>query len=206
MELFFVVIVTHFIALLSPGPDFFLILTTLFREGRNASKSTCMGIALGNLIIICSIFACLFLLGKFNPQIFNFVKWGGIIYLSYLSIRCFTFAIHADLPLGYSLELKPTTTITQIKSLLLGLQSSLLNPKNILFYSSILLVIYQHFNMLQLSLISIWMVSIVLIWNLFLVKLLSLKQARNWFKAHIQAIYYLCAFCFAVFSVVLMFH
>lgn len=48
MELFIAIALTHFIALLSPGPDFFLILTTLLRHNRNAAILVCCGVALGN--------------------------------------------------------------------------------------------------------------------------------------------------------------
>ena len=64
MELFVIIAFTHFIALLSPGPDFFLILTTLLRHGRSAARFVCVGIALGNACILMVIYACLFFLGK----------------------------------------------------------------------------------------------------------------------------------------------
>ena len=62
MELFVIIAFTHFIALLSLGPDFFRILTTLLRHGRSAARLVCVGIALGNACILMVIYAGLFFL------------------------------------------------------------------------------------------------------------------------------------------------
>ncbi|MDU3121696.1 MAG: hypothetical protein E6710_04635, partial [Acinetobacter baumannii] len=39
MEVFLFIAFTHFLALLSPGPDFFLILTSLLQKGRRYTYS-----------------------------------------------------------------------------------------------------------------------------------------------------------------------
>ena len=56
MELFLTIAITHFLALLAPGPDFFLILKTLMQGRKSAAKSVCIGIALGNAIILVVIY------------------------------------------------------------------------------------------------------------------------------------------------------
>ncbi|MFI7968897.1 amino acid transporter, partial [Acinetobacter baumannii] len=48
MEVFLVIAFTHFLALLSPGPDFFLILTSLLQKGRRYTYGIVLGITLGN--------------------------------------------------------------------------------------------------------------------------------------------------------------
>ena len=91
----------------------------------------------------------MFFLGKFDDEILKLVKWGCIAYLSYLSYRCFIFAQQAKLTGDYHLEHQNKPTFAWIKYVLLGIQSSLLNPKNILFYSSIIMAIYQHYNVVS---------------------------------------------------------
>lgn len=204
MQLFIIVIVTHFIALLSPGPDFFLILTSLFRNGPHAARAVCLGIVLGNVAVIGLILSALFFLGKLDDEILKLVKWGCIAYLSYLSYRCFIFAQQAKLIGDYHLEHQNKPTFAWMKYVLLGVQSSLLNPKNILFYSSIIMAIYQHYNVVQLTLTCLWMVSVVLIWNLFLVRLMTQNIAMHWFKTKIKYIYYLSSFCFGLFAAALL--
>ena len=60
MELFIAIAITHFLALLSPGPDFFLILSTLLRQGQRSAKMICLGVATGNAFIILMIYLSLF--------------------------------------------------------------------------------------------------------------------------------------------------
>ena len=43
----------HFLALLSPGPDFFLILGHAVRHRLRGALYICLGIALGNALYIC---------------------------------------------------------------------------------------------------------------------------------------------------------
>ncbi|WP_252719482.1 LysE family translocator [Acinetobacter soli] len=81
MELFIAIALTHFIALLSPGPDFFLILTTLLRHNRNAAILVCCGVALGNAVIIALVFIGLQLLINIDKSILVAIKWIGILYL-----------------------------------------------------------------------------------------------------------------------------
>jgi threonine/homoserine/homoserine lactone efflux protein len=204
MELLLIVIVTHFIALLSPGPDFFLILTTLLRAGRQTAKYVCFGIVIGNIVVIGFIFSSLFMLGQLNHHILEIVKWGSIIYLSYLSYRCFTYAGHADFSLDLQVEVADQPVLQKVKSLLLGIQSSILNPKNILFYGSIILAVYSSYTAWQLSLLCLWMINVVFFWNLFLIRLMSHKKTLQCFKTRIKAIYYLSSLCFSLFAVVLL--
>lgn len=66
------------------------------------------------------------------------------------------------------------------------------------------MAIYQHYNVVQLTLTCLWMVSVVLIWNLFLVRLMTHNQAMHWFKSKIKYIYYLSSLCFGLFAVALV--
>ncbi len=52
MEVFLVIAFTHFLALLSPGPDFFLILTSLLQKGARYTYGVILGITLGNAVIL----------------------------------------------------------------------------------------------------------------------------------------------------------
>ena len=203
MELFFVIALTHFMALLSPGPDFFLIITTLLRKGKKSAHWVCIGIVLGNTLILMAIFGSLFLLGKINVAILKYIQLGGAIYLIYLAYLCF---LYAKTPIEF--DSKPVQTIHQSHristNIRLGLQSSLLNPKNIMFYGSLILLIDQDFNAVQKVLLSTWMIGVVLIWNLLILKLISHKKWINWLKAKSQWLYYISSACFLFFSMVLV--
>ena len=207
MDVFLVIAFTHFLALLSPGPDFFLILTSLLQKGRHYTYGVILGITLGNALILA---ACLFgfmLLGDLSSGLLTLFKWLGAAYLAYLSFLCFNAARASDL--SFSTEennLIDQANIKQnkIKSLMLGMQSSLLNPKNIMFYSSLMLLIQYKFSLIQKLLMSTWMVGVVLVWNILLVGLLAQGRVLDKIKRSATGLYYCSSIAFIIFAVLLI--
>ena len=207
MDVFLVIAFTHFLALLSPGPDFFLILTSLLQKGRHYTYGVVLGITLGNALILA---ACLFgfmLLGDLSSGLLTLFKWLGAAYLAYLSFLCFNAARASDL--SFSTEennLIDQANIKQnkIKSLMLGVQSSLLNPKNIMFYSSLMLLIQYKFSLIQKLLMSTWMVGVVLAWNILLVGLLAQGRVLDKIKRSATGLYYCSSIAFIIFAVLLI--
>ena len=207
MDVFLVIAFTHFLALLSPGPDFFLILTSLLQKGRHYTYGVILGITLGNALILA---ACLFgfmLLGDLSSGLLTLFKWLGAAYLAYLSFLCFNAARSSDL--SFSTEennLIDQANIKQnkIKSLMLGVQSSLLNPKNIMFYSSLMLLIQYKFSLIQKLLMSTWMVGVVLVWNILLVGLLAQGRVLEKIKRSATGLYYCSSIAFIIFAVLLI--
>lgn len=207
MDVFLVIAFTHFLALLSPGPDFFLILTSLLQKGRHYTYGVILGITLGNALILA---ACLFgfmLLGDLSSGLLTLFKWLGAAYLAYLSFLCFNAARASDL--SFSTEennLINQANIKQnkIKSLMLGVQSSLLNPKNIMFYSSLMLLIQYKFSLIQKLLMSTWMVGVVLVWNILLVGLLAQGRVLEKIKRSATGLYYCSSIAFIIFAVLLI--
>ena len=202
MELFVIIAFTHFIALLSPGPDFFLILTTLLRHGRPAARLVCVGIGLGNACILMVIYACLFFLGKIDENILLYVRYIGAVYLIYLAALCFYYAKTEVITTHGKTDAVPTLLST-VNYLSQGLRSSVLNPKNILFYSSLVLLVYVDFGVVQHILMVLWMVTVVLVWNILLVKLLSCKVWIDWLRVKSRWLYYISGSCFILFSLML---
>ena len=207
MDVFLVIAFTHFLALLSPGPDFFLILTSLLQKGRHYTYGVVLGITLGNALILV---VCLFgfmLLGDLSSGLLTLFKWLGAAYLAYLSFLCFNAARSSDL--SFSTEennLIDQVNIKQnkIKSLMLGVQSSLLNPKNIMFYSSLMLLIQYKFSLIQKLLMSTWMVGVVLVWNILLVGLLAQGRVLEKIKRSATGLYYCSSVAFIIFAVLLI--
>lgn len=203
MEIFLIIALTHFVALLSPGPDFFLLLSTLLSAGRRCAIWVCSGIAVGNALVLMLIYVSLYALGGLDPKLLNILRYVGVVYLIYLAIRCLL-ATRQSMPLQQDATTNQFThtDATRLKYALLGLQSSLLNPKNIMFYSSLLLMFYSQFSLRQHLAISIWMLVVVLCWNRFVVGLLSHPRWLNRLKAQAKWIYYVSATCFLAFAVV----
>ncbi|MBU3085174.1 LysE family translocator [Acinetobacter seifertii] len=207
MDVFLVIAFTHFLALLSPGPDFFLILTSLLQKGRHYTYGVILGITLGNALILA---ACLFgfmLLGDLSSGLLTLFKWLGAAYLAYLSFLCFNAARASDLSFSteeYNLIDQANIKQNKIKSLMLGVQSSLLNPKNIMFYSSLMLLIQYKFSLIQKLLMSTWMVGVVLAWNILLVGLLAQGRVLDKIKRSATGLYYCSSVAFIIFAVLLI--
>ncbi|WP_436462948.1 LysE family translocator [Acinetobacter seifertii] len=207
MDVFLVIAFTHFLALLSPGPDFFLILTSLLQKGRHYTNGVVLGITLGNALILA---ACLFgfmLLGDLSSCLLTLFKWLGTAYLAYLSFLCFNAARSSDLSFSteeYNLIDQANIKQNKIKSLMLGVQSSLLNPKNIMFYSSLMLLIQYKFSLIQKLLMSTWMVGVVLAWNILLVGLLAQGRVLEKIKRSATGLYYCSSIAFIIFAVLLI--
>ena len=140
MELFIVIAVTHFVALLSPGPDFFLILMTALNSGQRRARYTVFGIVVGNAFILALIFTLLGWLGHIHAFVLMLLHGLGVAYLLYLSMQCFRYKHHENVEVQAH---DSTPHQTKILCFTQGLQSSLLNPKNMMFYSSLILLFIQ---------------------------------------------------------------
>ena len=205
MELFLTIAITHFIALLTPGADFFLILKTLLESQKKAARFTCAGIALGNAIILISIYLSLFIIGQVNTELFILMKWLGVVYFAYLAIQCFRLAQSAQRvnELAEKCVHQPNKN-AYLKAFLSGLLSSLLNPKNLMFYSVLVILIYPQYNFVQNTLLCFWMVGLVLIWNLAIVQLIGSSIYMSWLNRHLRHLYYLAGLSFLLFMLVLI--
>jgi len=207
MEAFLVIAFTHFLALLSPGPDSFLILTSLLQKGSRYTYGVIVGITFGNALILMACMFGFMLLGNLSTNILLVLKWFGAGYLVYLSYLCFkaarsdnlTFAVEENGLIDHESQHQ-----IKIKSLMLGIQSSLLNPKNIMFYSCLMLLIQHDFSLVQKLLMSTWMTVVVLIWNLLLVRLLLQNRVLEQIKRSAKGLYYCSSLAFIFFAVLLV--
>lgn len=200
MSIFILVATTHFIALLSPGPDFFLLVTTLLGYGRRAAHAVCVGIALGNAIILLLILYILHHMGGLDPSIVQVIKYCAAAYLLYLALRCFMALRMVDHRQSIAIQTDSKPQCRILQHFYLGLQSSLLNPKNMIFYSSVLLLVYMQFNLWQQLGLALWMVTVVYVWNCILLKLLSRASYLQYLLAKVRWIYAISGICFLIFA------
>ncbi|WCE31886.1 LysE family translocator [Vibrio sp. SCSIO 43137] len=163
----------HFVALLSPGQDFFLIVAHSIRHRLRGSRFICVGVALGNAVYIA-----IAILGwtsiRDNSLLFSIVEVSGAIYLLWIGFQLLKSKRNSTFPEDdQDQELAPSV----IKQLILGLNSALLNPKNALFYMSLMTVILgNQVTLVQQVSCGIWMFLTVLLWD-FLVAA-SIGQPR----------------------------
>ncbi|WP_193003258.1 LysE family translocator [Aeromonas simiae] len=179
---FLLLAISHALALLTPGQDFMLLLTGTLRHGSRHGRHTVLGIAIGNLAYISLVI----LLGagiREYPLLFALIRWAGIAYLAWLGLLLLR--SHRSLCL-----VPPPEAIQESRhGIWLGLGSSLLNPKNALFYLSLMSAILgPGITLSQQLFAGLWMALIVLLWNLLLVHLLVLPALRTRLYGSLQRI------------------
>ncbi|WP_308564528.1 LysE family translocator [uncultured Klebsiella sp.] len=165
---------SHFVALLSPGPDFFLLVGYAIRYRLRGSAGLCVGIAAGNgLYIMLAIIGWEIL--RQHPLLFTLIELLGAAYLLWIGSL-----LVRSRPTMLDLRGASASRPSQLKQLLLGLGSSLLNPKNALFYLALMTsLLGPNVTMLQQVVSGVWMTSVVLLWDLLLVSLMALTSVQR---------------------------
>ena len=84
MEQFVAVALAHFLALLIPGVDFFLIVRTTVTGGWRNATGVCVGIATANAIVIAAAFSGMALIS--NAAVLDGIQLFGGCFLIYVGI------------------------------------------------------------------------------------------------------------------------
>lgn len=171
MEQFLAVAAAHFVALLIPGVDFFRIARLSMAGGWRTASGACVGIAAANGVVIAAAFGGLSLIT--HPGMLQLVQLAGGLH--HLPRR--------RLP-AFPRDRRPGQAGGEAgawgRNLGLGLVSGLLNPKNALFYLSLAAALIGT-GPAALLRYGVWMVSVVLFWDLFVaVALDSRGPGRGW--------------------------
>ncbi|HGU9819248.1 TPA: LysE family translocator [Enterobacter chuandaensis] len=181
MELFFpsaflALALAHFVALLSPGPDFFLLVGYAARYRLRGSAGLCVGIAAGNALYIVLVIIGWSTLRQFT-WLFTLIELCGALYLLWIGSH-----LVRSRPQALALALNEThqRCPSLMKQILLGLGSALLNPKNALFYLALMTALLgPDVTLLQQATCGVWMVMVVLAWDLALVTLMGLSAIQQ---------------------------
>ena len=177
----------HFLALLSPGPDFFLILGHAVRHRLRGALFICLGIALGNALYICLAVSGWSVMRQV-PSLYRFVELAGAGYLAWLGFLLLRESRNATSGEG-SLATGEVSPLSPASQLLTGLGSALLNPKNAIFYLTLMTVILGPTATLpQQTFAGIWMTLLVFAWDAALAAAISLPGAQRALEKRIPLI------------------
>ena len=177
----------HFLALLSPGPDFFLIIGHAVRHRLRGALFICLGIALGNALYICLAVSGWSVLRQ-APSLYRFVELSGAGYLAWLGFLLLRESRNATTGEG-SLATGEARPLSPGSQLITGLGSALLNPKNAVFYLTLMTVILGPTATLpQQTFAGIWMTLLVFVWDAALAAAISLPGAQRALEKRIPLI------------------
>lgn len=164
----------HFVALLSPGPDFFLLVGFAIRYRLRGSAGLCVGIAAGNALYILLVMMGWNALRQLTA-LFSFIELLGALYLLWIGCQ-----LVRSRPQQLTLDETQQPCPTRRKQFLLGLGSALLNPKNALFYLALMTAMLGPATTpLQQFASGAWMVLVVLAWDLLVVLLIGLPAVQQ---------------------------
>ncbi|WP_129127008.1 LysE family translocator [Geomonas oryzae] len=166
----------HFLALISPGPDFFLIVGTSVREGASRAAGLCAGIAAANgAYILLALTGFAFI--KETPLLFTAIRTAGALYLVYLGVMLLKAPRRpVRSPLEAEAESRGTCGRRQFAA---GFLSAILNPKNAVFYLSLFTVIVSRDTPQPIqACYGLWMVLAVFFWDLSIARLAGSEKVR----------------------------
>ena len=180
LSIFVTVAIAHFLALLSPGPDFVLVVKSAIRnKGKNAI-GIALGIASANALYIG---LCLIGVGSIlatSVTLMIVLKVIGGLFLIYLAVQ----ALRASKDSYKNLDLTENAHSTEAKAtffkeFITGFMSGFLNPKNLLFYLSLFTVVLTPEVGIAFKLgLGLWMTAIVFLWDLSIIFILSTPKVR----------------------------
>jgi threonine/homoserine/homoserine lactone efflux protein len=188
MQLFLVIAVAHFLALLSPGPDFFLVARTSLAAGWRVASGASLGIALANGVFIVVAFAGV---EAMHPDSIWFVilQMAGCIYLFYLGVLFICYAGDGTLHVPTSRQTTSVMTAYRAwwRALGMGFLSGILNPKNALFYASLVSLLTEPYviSVGWKVFYGLWMFSVVALWDTLVAVLIGNQRVLQRF-ARIQ--------------------
>ena len=160
IEQFISIILIHLFAVISPGPDFAIVVNQSTKFGRKSALLTSLGISFG---ILGHVFYCIVGVGYIisqNIHLFNIIKIIGALYLCYLGISSFR---ATNNKLEYKNNFKFNNYINN--PFFIGLITNLLNPKATLFFISLFALVIDSETSYYIQIFyGIWMAIVTCLW------------------------------------------
>jgi RhtB (resistance to homoserine/threonine) family protein len=177
LELIGSVALIHLLAVISPGPDFLILVRNSLSFGRRVGVWTAIGIGCGIIIHILYSFIGLGLLISQSEFLFNLIKYLGAAYLIYLGYGAF-FSKVQEMKFEQS-QGAGMPVISWLKAFRIGFLTNVLNPKATLFFLSLFtIVIKPDVDQLVFGIISVILVVDTTLWFMILSYLITYKKVR----------------------------
>lgn len=127
------------LGMLSPGPDFFLVIKNAARFRRRAALMTSVGVICGVATHMSYCVAGLAVVITTTPWLFNVLKYAGAAYLIWIGLQALLSRGAGQL----ALKDGPLLLVSLKKAFLQGYLNNLLNPKATLFFLAVFTQVLQ---------------------------------------------------------------
>ena len=181
---FATIVIIHLFAVMSPGPDFAIILKQSVSHGRKTSIATSIGIGTG---ILFHVFFCVaglgFIISK-STFLFNTIKFSGALYLIFLGCKSLFSNNSINTKHDFNSKIPKLNS-----SFLVGLLTNVLNPKATLFFLSLYAMIITDQTSINIQVAyGAWMSIITTLWFCSLSVFLTNKLIINRIEKFINTI------------------
>jgi len=198
---FISIAVIHIFAVMSPGPDFAIIVKQSIARGRSAALTASLGIGIG---ILGHVALCMFGLSMVIAEsnfLFNLIKILGSSYLIY--VGTISIIRRNDIQ---QIETEDRSDSLTFESFKLGFLTNILNPKATLFFLSLYAVIITDKTTLQIqALYGLWMAFATTLWFSFLSLVLTNRAVLNRIQSISSKVQFGTGLVLIIFAIKLLF-
>lgn len=177
MEEYLIFIGVALVIILSPGPDFILVLNNALSQGMSKGYATFYGIVVGQFLHVGALVLGVSLIIAKSQALFEVIKWLGAGYLIYLGIRSLLAKQPADYEVVTTRKLKGDR-----QCFAEGLMSTVFNPKVLLFYLTFVPQFIHTGDRVMLKSLLLGSLFIVLVCIWYTVFLQLIYRVQHWFK------------------------
>ncbi|MAS65806.1 MAG: lysine transporter LysE [Pseudomonadales bacterium] len=136
---FLLVALVHLLAVISPGPDFAVVIRNSVSAGHRIGLYTAIGIGLGIFVHVAYSLLGIGLIVSQSVWLFNLMKLLAAAYLLYIGVR----ALQAQ-PASADSALSETSRLSARQAFVQGFITNGLNPKATLFFLSLFTAVISH--------------------------------------------------------------
>jgi RhtB (resistance to homoserine/threonine) family protein len=182
---FLIVALAHLVAVISPGPDFAMVLRQSITFGRRTAIWTSVGVGTGILVHVTYSLLGIGLLVRSSVLAFNILKWLGALYLAWIGLKALRArAAPGAAAAGAAAAVPPVSRGTPRRraAYVTGFLTNALNPKATLFFVALFsVVINPRTPVLLQTGYGVWMALVTAGWFMLVSLFFSQERVRAGF-------------------------
>lgn len=138
---FFALAIAHLLAVMSPGPDFAMVLRSSITRSRRFGIWTSVGLGLGILVHVAySLLGLGFIIAQ-SVVLFTIIKWIGALYLIYIGVQSLRARKEVQVIEQHNIQCEEKHEESALRAVRIGFFTNVLNPKATLFFLSLFSVV-----------------------------------------------------------------
>ncbi len=167
----------HFLAVVSPGPDFIMVVRNSLVYSRRSGIYSAVGLGAGILVHITYSLAGIALIISQSVLLFSFIKYLGAAYLIFVGVKALRAKRSDDLELEAGHKKTDLTALQAVRS---GFITNATNPKVTLFFLSLFTLVIQPSTPFAIKLaMGIEMTLATILWFTIVALLVSHRAVRH---------------------------